>query len=237
MLGDTIFYGCSSLKSIVIPERVKNINPYSFYGCSSLSSVSLPEGLTSIGERAFGYCKSLMKIVFPESLTKIGAYAFKASYLWDVVVPDNVTTLGEYAFADCSGLYFMEIGDGVKTIPQGAFINAPLRKLVLGKNVNYITYNAFHEHDCSIYFLPLQEVYCYATKPPTCGEVKGQGKYSNIYYSAFYMRSVSSREPEHTTYVVSGAAKLYVPMRCTTAYTDWDATAWHGFKNNIFEMD
>lgn len=236
MMGDSIFYKCSSLKSSVIPHGVTTISPYAFYGCSSLSSISLPEGLTSIGEYAFRLCKSLDKIVFPESLTKIEAYAFSASDLWDVIVPDNVTTLGEYAFADCSGLHFMEIGDGVKTIPRGAFINAPLNKLVLGEKVNYISYNAFHDGNCYAYSLPLNEVHCYSTQPPQCEVVRGQANFSNLYYSAFFLASDPEKESA-INYVVSSAAKLYVPMRCTTAYTNWDAIAWHVFKNNIFEMD
>lgn len=235
-MGDSIFFSCSSLKSIVIPNGVKNINKYAFYGCSSLSSISLPEGLISIGEYAFRLCKSLDKIVFPESLTKIGVYAFSATHLWDVVVPDKVTTLGEYVFADCKGLYFMEIGDGVKIIPRGAFINAPIYKLVLGEKVNYISYNAFHDGNCYAYSLPLNEIHCYSTKPPQCEVIRGQGNFRNLYYSAFFLAS----DPENVSginYVVSGAAKLYVPMRCTSAYTDWNAIAWHVFKNNIFEMD
>ena len=41
-----MFYYCSSLESIVIPESVTSIDSYAFYGCSSLMSITIPESVT-----------------------------------------------------------------------------------------------------------------------------------------------------------------------------------------------
>jgi len=48
-IGACAFYGCSSLKSVTIPESMASIGSYAFYGCSSLETVIIPESVASIG--------------------------------------------------------------------------------------------------------------------------------------------------------------------------------------------
>ncbi len=40
-IGESAFYGCSSLQSIDIPNSVTTIEPDTLYGCSSLQSIHL----------------------------------------------------------------------------------------------------------------------------------------------------------------------------------------------------
>ena len=58
-IGESAFYGCSSLTSIVIPNSVTSIRKSAFDECSSLSSIEIPNSITSIGESAFYGCESL----------------------------------------------------------------------------------------------------------------------------------------------------------------------------------
>lgn len=62
-IGNSAFYGCSSLTSINIPDGVTSIGGYAFYGCSSLTSVNIPDGVNSIGYSAFRGC-SLLKNIY-----------------------------------------------------------------------------------------------------------------------------------------------------------------------------
>lgn len=39
-IGEEAFYGCSSLTSIIIPNKVTSIGDYAFYNCSSLTSIN-----------------------------------------------------------------------------------------------------------------------------------------------------------------------------------------------------
>lgn len=55
-IGESAFWGCSSLISITIPEGVTSIGGMAFYGCSSLISITIPEGVKSIGGWAFSDC-------------------------------------------------------------------------------------------------------------------------------------------------------------------------------------
>lgn len=55
-IGDGAFYGCSSLKSIHIPEGVKSIGDRAFRDCTGLTSVNIPKSVENIGYRAFAGC-------------------------------------------------------------------------------------------------------------------------------------------------------------------------------------
>jgi hypothetical protein len=77
----------------------------SFYGCSSLTSITIPDRVTSIGDYAFDYCRSLTSITIPDSVTSIGNYAFSdCSSLTSITIPDSVTSIGDGAFSFCKSL-------------------------------------------------------------------------------------------------------------------------------------
>lgn len=48
-----MFYKCSSIESIVIPDTVNKIGNYAFSECSSLKSVYIPSSVTEISRSAF----------------------------------------------------------------------------------------------------------------------------------------------------------------------------------------
>ncbi|MGN1234763.1 MAG: leucine-rich repeat domain-containing protein, partial [Christensenellaceae bacterium] len=55
----SIFRKIPSVKSIVLPSSMKEINIYAFGGCTSLQRVTIPNSVTSIGNWAFYECNSL----------------------------------------------------------------------------------------------------------------------------------------------------------------------------------
>ena len=75
-LADSVFEGCESLESVLIPEGVTRIGWAAFKDCESLKSITIPEGVTSIGGWAFMHCSSLGSITIPSSVTSIGDSAF-----------------------------------------------------------------------------------------------------------------------------------------------------------------
>ena len=77
-IGSDVFYNCTSLTSITIPDSVTSIGVGAFYGCTSLTNVTIGNGVTSIGSDAFYFCTSLTNLTIPDSVTSIGYRAFYA---------------------------------------------------------------------------------------------------------------------------------------------------------------
>ena len=75
-IGDSAFYGCSSLASITIPNSVTSIANDAFRNCTILASIIIPNSVTSIGTSAFRGCTILASITIPNSVQTIGNNAF-----------------------------------------------------------------------------------------------------------------------------------------------------------------
>ena len=98
-IGNSTFWQCSGLTSIVIPNSVTSIDDYAFYECSSLTSVTIPSSVTNIDNYVFQDCTSLTSINIPNSVTSIGSDAFwNCDSLTSVTIPDSVTSIGNSAF-------------------------------------------------------------------------------------------------------------------------------------------
>jgi len=81
------------------------ISTYMFYGCTGLTSITIPNSVTSIGSSAFSGCTGLTSITIPNSVTSIGSGAFLGcTGLTSVTIPNSVTSIGGGAFSGCTGL-------------------------------------------------------------------------------------------------------------------------------------
>ena len=76
-IGESAFYNCSSLTSLILPTRVTQIGDYAFQKCSNLISITIPARVTKIGKSAFYGCSSLTSFEIPSSVKTIwnGAFA------------------------------------------------------------------------------------------------------------------------------------------------------------------
>lgn len=100
------FTGFDALKSLVIPEGVKNIYGGAFSNCSSLEHIVLPYSLSLIDSYAFFNCKSLDNVVIPECVEYIGKRAFfNCTNLKTVIINGpKIEYIGPGAFKDCNKL-------------------------------------------------------------------------------------------------------------------------------------
>lgn len=122
------FEDCKKLKSIVIPNGVKELNyqafrncynlktaklsdniteiPYSgFENCKNLTSVEFSNNTKIIYNKAFKNCKKLKSVTIPKTTTVIKSEAFRScENIKTVNIPENVTKIGKYAFTDCKKL-------------------------------------------------------------------------------------------------------------------------------------
>ena len=123
-ISDSMFSGCTNLKSITIPATVTRIGNNAFYNCTSLTAVEFEDNsqLVSIDYRAFYNCNNLKTINLPDTLETIGYSAFEnCNVLSNVVLPDALTTIGYNAFRYCNKLGSLFIPNCVTSIGNNAF--------------------------------------------------------------------------------------------------------------------
>lgn len=161
-IGNDVFYGCSGLTSVTIPNSVTKIGSafrwcsgltsvtignsvtrigdYAFCGCSGLTSVTIPNSVTEIGYAAFSRCTGLTSVTIPNSVTKIDDYVFsQCSGLTSVTIPNSVTSIGKSAFAYCSGLTSVTIPNSVISIASFAFCGCTgLTELIIADGTRFL---------------------------------------------------------------------------------------------------
>ena len=118
-----LFYRCTGIEKINIPDTVIMIDDRAFKERTSLKNIQLSNNLTTIGQEAFNGCTSLEKVVIPNSVTTIKGAAFLAcSKLSDVTLSKNLLSLGGYAFGDCDSLESIEIPKSIETTTEEYYI-------------------------------------------------------------------------------------------------------------------
>ena len=143
-IGQNAFENCSGLIAINIPNSVTSIGSYAFKGCTSLTSVTIPNSVTSIGEWTFSGCSNLTSITIPNSVTSIGIQAFSGCYaLTSITIPNSVTSIGKGTFDGCIGLTSITIPNSVISIGKSAFAECSgLTSLIVEKgNAQYDSRN------------------------------------------------------------------------------------------------
>ena len=112
-IGDSAFFSCRGLTSVVLPEGVVLIGENAFGNNSTFSSVTLPQSLTTISDRAFYGCRQMSEILLPDRLMTIGTSAFMScSKLSVVEIPASVSQIGEGAFSNCRNLQEIKVEEG-----------------------------------------------------------------------------------------------------------------------------
>lgn len=96
-----IFEDCNSLKTIILPTTIKNID-LSFKGCDNLTEIILSDGTPKVLNGIFYKCSAIKKIYIPDSATEIESGAFTdCESLEAIVVPNSVTQIGENVITNC----------------------------------------------------------------------------------------------------------------------------------------
>jgi len=115
---DGAFMDCVKLDGIVLPSTLKYLKSSSYYatgsvfkGCTSLTSIIIPDGMLQLGNESFKGCTSLKTVTIGEdsALTTLGEYSFvDCSKLESLHVPKDIGTSPRFIwgtdFTGCSSL-------------------------------------------------------------------------------------------------------------------------------------
>lgn len=151
-IGEAAFQSCKSLKEVKFEAGNKyrkfEMGEKVFFECTNLTTINLPEDLKSIPAYTFSECSSLTNLGLPESLTSIGEYAFSGNGLTSVTIPSKVTEVGGYAFANNNSLLHVTFQDGDEyretRIGSGVFSGCKkLETLILPNSLKEIGSSAF----------------------------------------------------------------------------------------------
>lgn len=119
-----LFYHCLSLLSLALADGIKKFSMNKVLSMTDLRYVRLPETITEMPANMLGGSYSLQSIVIPEGVTSIGVSAFRNCYsLQSIVIPEGVTRIGDYAFQGCVNLKRIVIPASVISIGKSVFQN------------------------------------------------------------------------------------------------------------------
>lgn len=137
------FSKCKRLERISFDENLEIISDGAFRGCTALSDISLPHSLYEIGAGAFEK-SGLVSFVFPPSITEVPARCFMDSRnLASVMLGGNIKRLGTLSFAGCTSLTSLDMPQGIREIPDGAFMSSGLVSISIPHEVRRIGDLAF----------------------------------------------------------------------------------------------
>lgn len=127
---------------IVFDGSVTSIGNAAFYSCSTVYSMILPDKVTEIGDRAFEK-SGITQIELPDSILSIGEAAFRSSRIKNITLPRDVQLIGAEAFSE-SGLEVIIFSNNIKIIESRTFQRChKLSKVVLPENLEVIKSWAF----------------------------------------------------------------------------------------------
>lgn len=132
------FEDCKSITNINLSADVVSIPEYIFWGCTGISEITIPEHVTSIGGRAFCDCSNLTKVNFEaracESMGSNAGPAFQNTQISNVTFGPFVTKIPDRAFQGCNTLTQITIPEDITSIGEAAFYDC--------KNLTTVNFNA-----------------------------------------------------------------------------------------------
>ncbi len=153
--------GCSSLKTLHIPQKVKKLDgSCNFSGCTSLASITVEQGnqyFTAVNGVLYSKSKKTLiayppakkgkTFSVPKTVKTIGSSAFEGNrFLQKVSMKDSVTTCKELAFYGCTALRKVRLSKNLKTIAWGSFTGClKLQEITVPDKVKKIEHSAFDQ--------------------------------------------------------------------------------------------
>lgn len=146
-IGYGAFYHCDDLSEVVIPDSVREIEPYAFAGTPWLTEWTngYGEEFLIVGDGILlAYRGSGSKIVVPEGVKTIAHGCFMGHQgIVSVSLPISLEVICEEAFSGCGNLMTVSGGVNLRRIEDRAFAGCPLSTIKIGSSVSEVGLRAF----------------------------------------------------------------------------------------------
>ncbi len=149
-------FNVSKLKSVYIPESVKEIGTRVFTSSPSILEFNVAPGnqhykatngmlLTKDGRKLLYGIGAVNNVVIPDGVEDIEEYSFYKFYsISSVSLPSTVKSIGDCAFFNCNNISKIEFGNGIESIGLQAFYGCrSLTDLHLPASLRFIGSAAF----------------------------------------------------------------------------------------------
>lgn len=158
-LSNKTFMGCSMLENISVSD-LEHICDSVFYDCTKLQTIAIPNTVRSLGAYAFYNCNALTQATIGNSVPAIKDYTFsKCQSISEIIIPESVTAIGNYVFSGCSSLANVTFDNRETTLSLGSngssplFADCPLKSVYIGGDITYDTtadhgYSPFYSNTC-----------------------------------------------------------------------------------------
>ena len=142
IIGSRAFYK-NSLKSIVLPSKITEIEEYAF-SKNSIQLVIFPESIKVIGHNSFQE-NNLNEVTIPEGVEMIGALAFSGNNITKVTIPSTVTLSSRVFYGNKQNMSVV-FNEGVTTIFERSFEYARVVEITLPSTLILIEQEAFENN-------------------------------------------------------------------------------------------
>ena len=141
------FYGNYTVRSVLLPKSVTEIEANAFRNAVCLQKINFPEKLAIIGDNAFNTCVSLASdIILPDGCSELGFAAFVNCYSIKKVRLPGTIRMSDLAFLDCRGIESLVLEEGITSLSNSAFSGCRnLSEVVLPDSLEFMGGNVFYQ--------------------------------------------------------------------------------------------
>ncbi len=154
---DSAYEGCTSIKSVKMPDNLTFLEKSVFKGCTSLSQLVIGKNTLSLDAECCADCTALDTIVFNDKLFSLGGGVFSGCTSlkkvenmpntindWVEVTKNTGYGFGNNMFANCTSLISVKLPDSITKIPEGVFKGCTALNYVYNsQNITSIGLEAF----------------------------------------------------------------------------------------------
>ena len=105
VIGEKMFYQCSKLVAMVLPNTITSIQKNAF-ASTGIKTIDIPNSVRSVGEDAFAYCNSLATVVIGKKVNQLSKGVFYGSAVTKAYVkPMTPPAISSYLFGGKVTMY------------------------------------------------------------------------------------------------------------------------------------